>query len=197
MIPKIIHRCVPVDVPERYAEFWAGFHRLHPEWEFHTWQDPLDPDEWELGFLFDRCTAGAQLAGLIRLEVIWRYGGVYVDMDMEPLKPLDALLGHECWFGTEDGVILTDAVFVAVQGHAGIRACIDRFLDGFWHPNPSMTGPRHTTAVLSGRPDVTVLPKDAFFPYIWTEPERAGEEFPNSYAVHRWNHSWKDWNNAK
>jgi mannosyltransferase OCH1-like enzyme len=196
VIPKILHRCVPAEVPERYAKFWVGFQRLHPEWEFHTWQDPLDPDDWELGFLFDRCTAGAQLAGLVRLEVIWRYGGVYVDMDMEPLKALDPLLSHECWFGTEDGVILTDAVFGAEQGHPGIRACIDRFLDGFWHPNPSMTGPRHTTAVLSGRADVTVLPKDAFFPYIWTEPERAGEEFPDSFAVHRWNHSWKDWNNA-
>ena len=196
MIPKILHRCVPAEVPERYAKFWVGFQRLHPEWEFRTWQDPLDPDDWELGFLFDRCTAGAQLAGLVRLEVIWRHGGVYVDMDMEPLKALDPLLSHECWFGTEDGVILTDAVFGAEQGHPGIRACIDKFLDGFWNPNPSNTGPRHTTAVLSGRPDVTVLPKDAFFPYIWTEPERAGEEFPDSYAVHRWNHSWKDWNNA-
>jgi mannosyltransferase OCH1-like enzyme len=193
VIPKILHRVVPAEVPERYEKFWVGFQELHPGWEFRTWQDSLDPDDWELGFLFKRCTAGAQLAGLVRLEVIWRYGGVYVDMDMEPLKPLDPLLGHQCWFGTEDGVILTDAVFGAVQGHAGIRACIDRFLDGFWHPNPSMTGPRHTTAVLSGRPDVTVLPKDAFFPYIWTEPERAGEDFPDSFAVHRWNHSWKDW----
>jgi hypothetical protein len=46
---------------------------------------------------------------------------------------------------------------------------------------------------LAGRSDVTVLPKDAFYPYLWDEPERAGELFPQSVGVHRWNHSWKDW----
>jgi mannosyltransferase OCH1-like enzyme len=193
VIPKILHRCVPEVVPDRYAEFWDRFCAMHPDWQHVTWQDPLNPDDWELGFLFDRCTAGAQLAGLVRLEVVWRFGGVYVDMDLEPLKPFDPLLEHKCFFGTEGGGILTDAVFGAEKSHLGIRQCIDRFRDGFWHPNPSVTGPRHTTVVLGGRPDVTVLPQEAFFPYLWTEPERANEEFPNSYAVHRWNHSWKDW----
>lgn len=193
MIPRIFHRVVPEVVPARFEAFWERFQELHPGWEFITWRDPLDSTDWELGFLHERCTAGAQLAGLVRLEVIWRHGGVYVDMDTEPLRSFEPLLDNECFFGTEDGVILTDAIFGAMQGHGGIRACIDRFLNGFWHPNPSVTGPRHTTAVLSGRPDVTVLPKDAFYPYLWTEPERADEEFPNSYALHRWNHSWKDW----
>ncbi|HEY7821342.1 MAG TPA: glycosyltransferase [Acidimicrobiia bacterium] len=193
MIPRIFHRVVPEVVPARFEAFWERFQELHPGWEFTTWRDPLDATDWELGFLHERCTAGAQLAGLVRLEVIWRHGGVYVDMDTEPLRSFEPLLDNECFFGTEDGTILTDAIFGAVAGHRGIRACIDRFLNGFWHPNPSNTGPRHTTDVLSGRPDVTVLPKDAFYPYLWTEPHRAGEEFPNSYALHRWNHSWKDW----
>jgi hypothetical protein len=69
VIPKILHRCVPEVVPDRYAEFWDRFCAMHPDWQHVTWQDPLNPDDWELGFLFDRCTAGAQLAGLVRLEV--------------------------------------------------------------------------------------------------------------------------------
>ena len=194
MIPKVFHRVVPEVVPEPFEAFWCKFQELHPNWVFHTWQDPLDPDDWELGFLHRRCTAGAQLAGLVRLEVVWRYGGFYVDMDTEPLRPFDPLRVHQCVFGTEGNGVLTDAIFGAEREHPGIRACIDRFLDGFWHLSPSVTGPLHTTAVLGGRPDVTVLEREAFYPYLWTEPDRAGEEFPNSFAVHRWNHSWKNWN---
>jgi hypothetical protein len=37
-------------------------------------------------------------------------------MDLEPLKPFDPLLVHKCFFGTEGGGILTDAVFGAVEG---------------------------------------------------------------------------------
>jgi mannosyltransferase OCH1-like enzyme len=193
VIPRIFHRVVPEVVPEPFEQFWQTFQELHPGWQFYTWQDPLNQADWETGFLFDRCTAGAQLAGLVRLEVVWRYGGFYVDMDTEPLQSFEPLRDAECVFGTEGNGVLTDAIFGAHQRHRGIRACIDRFVDGFWHPSPSVTGPLLTTAVLGGRPDVTVLPQESFYPYLWTEPERAAEDFPNSYAVHRWNHSWENW----
>jgi hypothetical protein len=51
VIPKILHRCVPEVVPDRYAEFWDRFCAMHPDWQHVTWQDPLNPDDWELGFL--------------------------------------------------------------------------------------------------------------------------------------------------
>lgn len=193
MIPKVLHRTVPEDVPARFEEFWQQWCDMHPDWQTFTWQDPLDPADWELGHLFQRCKTGAQLAGLVRLEVVYRIGGVYVDMDMEPLRPIDDLCDNECFVGDELCGVLPDAMFGAVPGHPGIGTCIERLLQGFWSNNPSDTGPRLFHVVLSGRNDVTVLPKNALYPYSWTEPERAGEDFPDSYAVHRWNNSWKDW----
>lgn len=191
MIPPILHRVVPEQIPARFDDYWKRWGDLHPDWQQLTWQDPLNPDDWELGFLFDRCTAGAQLAGLVRLEVVWRHGGVYVDMDVEPVRSIDDLLAHSCFFGTEGGGILTDAIFGAEPGHPGIRACIDLLVNGFWSANPSDTGPRLTSAVLAGRDDVTVLPQEAFYPYLWHEDEVPPK--PGTYAIHRWNHSWKDW----
>lgn len=193
MIPRIFHRVVPEVVPDRFEEYWLAFQVLHPDWDFYTWRDPLNPQDFELSYLWDRCTAGAQLAGLVRLEVVWQYGGVYVDMDFEPVRSFNDLLGEQLFIGTEDGVVLTDALFGARPGHAGLRAAIDAFHEGFWSPNPSHTGPLHTTAHLRGRSDVTVIAKDCFYPYLWTEPHRADETFTESYAVHRWNHSWKNW----
>lgn len=193
MIPKIFHRVVPEDVPAQFECWWQKFQQLHPEWRFITWQDPLDPQQFELSHLWDKCTAGAQLAGLVRLEVVHRFGGVYVDMDFEPIKPFDPLLNNQLFIGTEDGTVLTDAVFGAEPNHPGLASAINAFINGYWSNNPSETGPLHTTAHLSGRDDVTVLPTELFYPYLWTEPQRANESFPDAYAVHHWNHSWRNW----
>ena len=190
MIPKILHRVVPEDVPERFEAFWQAWCEMHPTWQTFTWQDPLDPCDWELGSLFERCTAGAQLAGLVRIEAVWRLGGVYVDMDMEPVRPIDDLLENELFICTQGGGILTDAMFGATAGHKGLRACMD-VLGDWWSPDPHDTGPSLTTRVLTGRDDVTVLPTEAFYPYLWHEDERSPAA--GTYAIHRWNHSWKDW----
>lgn len=36
-----------------------------------------------------------------RLDIIYRYGGIYLDTDVELLKPLDGLLGDRCFMGFE------------------------------------------------------------------------------------------------
>ena len=121
-------------MPDRFEAFWEQAQRLHAGWEFRTWQIPLEPRDFELGHKFGQCTSGAQLAGLVRLEVLWRYGGVYVDMDIEPLRPFDDLLRLPGFVGTEDGAVLTDALLAAEPGHPGFRACIDDYLTPLWRP---------------------------------------------------------------
>ena len=151
MIPRILHRVVPAAVPDRFEAFWAEAQRLHPGWEFRSWQDPLAPRDFELGHKFDQCTSGAQLAGLVRLEVLWRYGGVYLDMDIEPLRPFDELLDVSGFVGTEDGTVLTDALMASEPGHPGLRTCIDRLLDTPMEAGALATGPHLVTSVLTGR----------------------------------------------
>jgi hypothetical protein len=43
---------------------------------------------------------------------------------------------------------------------------------------------------LEQEPGVTIFGADKFYPYLWDEPERAGDEFPDAYAVHHWSLSW-------
>lgn len=191
MIPMIFHRCVPAHVPAEFDAWWDRFAELHPAWMFNTVADPIDPTHYELGHLHQRCTTGAQLAGMVRLELVWRYGGIYVDMDVEPLRSFDELRSHDCFVGTEDGHHLTDAVFGAEAGHPAVRACIDRLLDGYWSKNPSETGPVLMTNTFRAVGGVTVLPKAAFYPYSWDEDDPG--TYGDSFAVHRWNHSWKEW----
>lgn len=197
MIPNIFHRSIPPAIPAEFRQWWNRLTQIHPGWTFRTHRDPLNPDEWELGFLFERCTAGAQLAGLVRVEAVWRWGGWYIDMDVEPLKHFGPLCDHQLAIASEDGTLYTDAVFGAEAGHPALRAIMDRFLEGYWSDSPHDTGPTLMTEVLTGRDDVTVLPAETFYPYLYWEKHRRRENFaanPNTYAVHHWNFSWQDWN---
>lgn len=209
MIPRRIIRCVPADVPERYDEFWRGWQVKYPGWDFVTLQDPIDPRAWPmLGHLHQYATSGAQLAGMVRVEAVWFFGGFYVDMDCEPARrSLEELRPHPLVIGTEDGVHLTDAMFGAEAGHLGLADTIThvrRIYDGWLGrqvdelpaPGAQTTGPLATTHCLSQRADVTVLSSRAFYPYTYHGPERAWGDrqpagvFDESYAVHRWAHTW-------
>lgn len=207
-IPHRFIRCIPTDPSDEAEAWWHRFGELHPGWDMRTIQDPIDPKDWPLlGRWHALVSSGAQLAGLVRLEAVWRWGGWYVDSDVEPLRPfadLDSGPGVAV-IGTEDGIHLTDAVFGAPQRHPAIRAVIEHVddlytgwarctFDGSAPPGAQATGPLATTTVLAGRPDVTVLPTEAFYPYSYTERHRRLEDFattsPTSYAVHHWAFSW-------
>lgn len=95
-IPRILHRTVPAETTDEVEQWWAKFAEIHPGWEMRTYREPIDPSEWPLtGFLFDRCANGAQKAGLIRLEALFTFGGVYVDSDVEPFRSLEPLLDRK------------------------------------------------------------------------------------------------------
>lgn len=203
-IPRRFIRTVPVDVPAECDAWWARFGELHPGWERRTIADPIDPADWPLlGHLHQHASSGAQLAGMVRLEAVWRWGGWYVDMDVEPIRSWVPLEEHRgvVVIGTEDGLHLTDAVFGAPPRHIALGAVIAHVAelyasaarDGREFPGAQATGPLATTQVLSGRSDVVVLPVEAFYPYSYLERHRAGEDFarvPGCYAAHHWHFSW-------
>lgn len=195
VIPRRLIRCVPETTTELVEGWWAKWRKLHPGWEHVTIRDPIDPARFPLtGHLFSSCVHGAQVAGLVRLEAVHSTGGVYVDSDVEPLRPIDDLLHHPCFIGTEDGTHLTDAMFGAEREHPGIGECLRRVVTMPMTDGPQATGPLNTTACLSGRDDVTVLAARMLYPYSYLERGRASPdwaaEFPDSYAVHHWAFSW-------
>ncbi|MGH7533990.1 MAG: galactosyltransferase-related protein, partial [Gemmatimonadales bacterium] len=86
-IPRILHRVVPEISPPESELWWLQFAALHPDWTLMTHRDPLQPADWPLTARYwTKCRTGAQLAGLVRLEALWRWGGVYVDQDVEPYR---------------------------------------------------------------------------------------------------------------
>jgi hypothetical protein len=207
VIPKILHRCAFGAVPEKYERFWAEWGELHPDWTLMDWNGPLIRDDWELGHQFLNVRSFSELADLVSIEVVWKYGGVYVDWDTEPLRPLDPITAaHDCFFGSEGGVWFSHGIFGATANHPAIGACMEAMATVTWDKDPNeTTGPHLLTRVCRGRPDVDLLSKDLFYPinsdqygpYTNATGEELAAKFPNAYTVHHWAHSWKDFKSGR
>ena len=207
MIPRILVRCVPERTDRQIEAWWSEWCALHPDWEHVTYRDPLDPDQFPLTSpLWERCTSGAQLAGLVRLEALARHGGIYLDSDVEPYRPLTPLLGLQAFAGWEDHEVVPDAVLGATAGHPAILACLDLAVERLcgdssdWRTGPGAwgTGPGVTTTILPGRDDVLLLPPGSFYPAHYSRKDRVDwanvrRTNPWAFGAHRWHASWVTW----
>lgn len=104
MIPRKIHYCWfgRGEMPQLAKECIASWHKYMPDWEYKLWND----DNFDINTT--PYTAGAYSAGkyafvsdYVRLLALENEGGVYLDTDVEILKPLDDLLTNKAFAGFE------------------------------------------------------------------------------------------------
>jgi mannosyltransferase OCH1-like enzyme len=203
VIPRRLIRTIPAEPSDEVEDLWRVAVDIHAGWDLATFRDPIDPSGFPLtSTLWDRCTSGAQLAGLIRLEALLAYGGIYIDSDVEVFRSFEPLLGCQAFAAYEDAEVVPDAVLGAEPGHPAIRACLElalrRLMGGGddWRSGSGAwaTGPGVTTALLPGRDDVLTLPPGAFYPYHYTERRRRYENHrdanPWAFCAHHWHGSW-------
>lgn len=199
MIPRVFHqiwinRDEPA-LPERYRAWHQSWLHHHPQWTLRLWNlDNLD-FEPEQRALIDAAPSYAQKADILRYEILWRHGGVYIDVDFECLRPLDSVIaGLEHFVVSENGRVLSIGIIGARAGSPYLKRCIARLPArvGLAPPNIE-TGPAYFTQCLLGDgfgPDVAMLPSHWFYPYSMDQPERAAGPFPQAYAVHHWAATW-------
>lgn len=192
-IPRILHRTVPAETSAEVEAWWARFGELHAGWDLRTYREPIDPKEWPLtGDLFRRCVNGAQKAGLIRLESLVTHGGVYVDSDVEPVRPLEPLLHVPAFAAWEDETTVPDAVLGAASGHPAFVAALHKargVIEG--GGDAWASGPGVTTELLPDRDDVLLLPPGAFYPHHYLQKNAADAHGgPWVFCRHMWAGSW-------
>jgi hypothetical protein len=193
VIPRRIIRTVPEHTTAEVDGFWAHTQELHPGWEFLDLRDPIDPALFPLtAGHWDQCLNGAQRAGLIRLEALWTWGGIYLDSDVELYRRLDPLIGLEAFATWESPWSLNDAVLGSRPGHPAFLECIELAIErlplGALH-----SGPKVAQDTLRDRSDVLCLPPVCFSPYLWNEKHRRGEDHatahPYCFGAHHWHNS--------
>ncbi len=93
-IPKKIHQIWlgPKPIPEQYQEYSKTWQILHPDWEYKLWREE-DIAAWDFPSkdLFDKASSYQEKSDILRYEILYKHGGLYVDMDYKALKNFDDL----------------------------------------------------------------------------------------------------------
>lgn len=104
MIPKIIHYCwfgrgEKKDDVKKYIATW---HKLLPDYTIIEWnEDNYDVNACRFSREAYEKKQYAFVSDYARLDILSKYGGIYFDVDMELIKPIDTCLRHKCFFGYE------------------------------------------------------------------------------------------------
>lgn len=210
MIPKIIHYCWLGGAPKpqsvlRCIRSWKKF---CPDYEIREWTEKdFDVMQHEYTRQAYETKAWGFVTDYIRLWVIYHYGGIYMDTDVQVIKDLTPLLEHSAYVGFErDEYVNLGHGFGAEKGHPFIKAHMDmydtiRFLneDGSLNKIPI---PHHTTRCLRAYGlqndtgsvqrlgDIVVYPRDYFSPKSFVTGILTLT--PNTYSIHQFDASWFD-----
>lgn len=207
MIPKIIYAAwcgdKPLPTDDCYIDSWA---EKLPGYELRMLGDADIPDAPCAKALLERgkIVNAAQYACWSRL---YETGGIYLDHDVDVLRPFDDLLEWDAFLGVEhDGPGSNWAacgVLAATPHHPFVREAL-AYMEGFDYDHPKVEnelGPRMWTKLLQqhgwDRKDadatvafVRILNSKRFYPYAWQETFDPACITPETYAVHRWAHTW-------
>lgn len=199
-IPRRLIRTVPKETTEEIEDWWETATALHWNWDHITLRDPIDPSEFPLTSPFwDACRSGAQLADLVRAEELFSRGGVYIDADVQVLKPFDPLCALDGVASWEDCDHICNAVMGFRRRHPALglylELALHRLDQGTWE-----SGVGTITEVFKDRTDLLLLPPGSFFPLHWRQKallktvavEEIRKDNPWSFTIHRWAHSWSD-----
>lgn len=174
-----------------YRESWR---RHHPDWEMRLWTDETVA-ELELPEAYERSRDHLERCDVLRIELLRRFGGVYVDCDVECRKPIDPLIEGLSAFASyqqADRDTIQNGVMGSVPGHPAMERAASEVVKTVGSgPITEATGPDFLTPIFAGFADLVVFDHEKFNPYSPVEPWRRDEEFPDAYAIHHWAGHWK------
>ncbi len=209
MIPKTIHYCWfgKNPKPEIAKECICSWKKYCPSYEIVEWNE--DNYDISLAPIYVQQAYKAKkwafVTDYVRLDVIYKHGGIYLDTDVELKKPLDDLLTYNAYFGFERGnIVATGLGFGAIKGFSFIKDLMSDYLEAkFINDDGSLnttTCSRYNLKhfVENGllindkkqvlKNDILVLPSIYFAPINLTTGKYRHSK--KTYSVHWYSASW-------
>lgn len=207
MIPKVIHyvwfgKGEMNALHRRCIDTWR---RVAPDFELRLWNEDNSDIDNEYCRAAIKARKWAFVSDWVRFDVLYKEGGIYLDTDMELVRPLDPLLdSRNAVVGWESRRSIGTAFLLAPPQHQLMDVCRQLILHDLQPRKAFATSPdilRH--AVSKVAPDsYTLLPREVFFPfnpYERDDPNNAGQFMfndvkPETIGIHhfRLEASWSD-----
>lgn len=104
MIPKIIHACWlgSAPMPQIYKDYVEGWKKLNPDFEVHVWTDEDFSQYYDDSLFVKDCIKNKKygfLADFFRFTVLYKFGGFYIDTDVEMFKPINEFVDNKIVMG--------------------------------------------------------------------------------------------------
>lgn len=130
MIPKIIHYCWfgGKPLPKAAEDCIRSWKTYCPDYEIIEWNETnfdihanlytkqaYESKKW------------AFVTDVVRLYALYTYGGVYMDTDVEVIKPLDRFLEHQAFSGFEDLTNIPTGIMAAEKGHPLFKKLVEHY----------------------------------------------------------------------
>jgi mannosyltransferase OCH1-like enzyme len=193
LIPRTFHRIWlgREPLPTVYAEYGDTWLRHNQGWELRLWTDENLPD-LERAEVLDQSRIAAERADILRYELLWRFGGVYVDTDFECLRPIEALIAGLDFFtaylkrGTsKTPARVNNALIGSVPGHPILRRAMTeaKTAEDPSEYSKDAAGPLFFDRIVGDFPEARVFDAPYFYPVNTRERKAA-------YADHHAGRSW-------
>ena len=199
MVPKKIHYFWFGDAKkspliDRCIESWK---RYAPDFQIIEWNEQnydVEKNSFTRKAFAEK--KWAFLSDYARLDVLHREGGVYMDTDMELLKPLNNFLNHALFLGMESANHVNASIVGSQANHWLISEVLVRYqIMKDYTPIPvvmtdvlkSHTALKHGINVYR---DITIYPPSYFYPFAFGEKFNENKIQENTHTIHWWDHSW-------
>lgn len=218
-IPKIIHQTwKTASLPANFKKWSDTWKKHHPDWTYQFWNDQdlralIATDfPWFLA-TYDGYDKHIKRVDAARYFILYKYGGVYADMDFMCLKNLEPTLrGYNIvlgQMGNNRGFnhSVPNALMASVPGHAFWKQVIQTLEERKkaqggveWATGPVAL---YDTLKHYFKPDLCIHAPHIFYPLNWqtrdhvklnlnAKSEKVVQKlFPGAYAVTFWTGSWK------
>ena len=206
-IPKVIHYCwfgkgeMP-RLTEKCIESWKKY---CPEYKIVCWnEDNFDINRNKYAKEAYEAGKWAFASDYVRLKVLYDEGGIYLDTDVELIKPLDALIEESGYMGFDDnGIISTGLGFACEKGNDLVGALLADYddisfilPDGTYDLTPCPE--RNTQTLINLGMDINIkdqvfmgirmLPEDYLCPMKYYTGRKKITK--NTYSIHHFCASW-------
>jgi len=206
LIPKKIHYCWFGDDPmpesaEKCMETWKKY--CH-DYEINEWNESnFDINCCDYVREAYEAKKWAFVSDVARLYALVNHGGIYLDTDVELIKPLDGILSCEAFSGFEKKDRIATAVMACVKGHILFAEFLDEYrnlhfvnADGSYDFTPNVSRITNTCLKYGLKLDnslqkingLTLFPCDYFYPKDFETGKTSITD--NTYSIHHYDGSW-------
>jgi len=134
-IPKKIHLIwVGGTRPPKFDYLINEIKRINHDYDVIEWTDNNIDFELINQNLFDQTENFGAKSDILRFELLYRYGGIYMDYDFLQIKPFDDLLDYDFFAGTNKDV--PNEVWNSIVGSVKDNELCKKFVEGLKDTKP-------------------------------------------------------------